>query len=160
LEHTPVSTPVATFAPSRRCDCGGISTRRLLPSASLLVSSCVVPPLRLRRDVRLCVNVYGPTPLLGYRPIRVMVESIYCTPSIINTTLHYSTLFMKMNSVNILMRILYYAVKYQKYCQHIYRSVPFLCGKGTIRYKLINIIIATARSLEGILVCNLMLICA
>jgi hypothetical protein len=37
------------------------------------------------------VNVYGPAPLLGYRPIRVRVESIYCTPSIISTTLHYST---------------------------------------------------------------------
>ena len=69
-------------------------------------------------------------------------------------------LFMKMNSVNILLRIFYYAVKYQKYCQHIYRFVSFLCGKGTIRYKPINIIIATVRSLEGILVCNLMLICA
>jgi hypothetical protein len=55
LEHTPVSTPAATFAPSRRCDCGGISTRRLLPSASTSVSSCVVSPLRLRGDVRLCV---------------------------------------------------------------------------------------------------------
>jgi hypothetical protein len=55
LEHTPVSTPAATFAPSRRCDCGGISTRRLLRSASTPVSSCVVPPLRLRGDVRLCV---------------------------------------------------------------------------------------------------------
>jgi hypothetical protein len=48
LEHTPVSTPAATFAPLRRCDCWGISTRRLLPSASTPVSSCVVPPLRLR----------------------------------------------------------------------------------------------------------------
>jgi hypothetical protein len=56
LEHTPVSTPAATFTPSRRCDCGGISTRRLLPSASTPVSSCVVPPLRLRGDVRLCVR--------------------------------------------------------------------------------------------------------
>jgi hypothetical protein len=55
LEHTTVSTPAATFAPSRRCDCGGISTCRLLPSASTPVSSCVVPPLRLRGDVRLCV---------------------------------------------------------------------------------------------------------
>jgi hypothetical protein len=55
LEHTPVSTPAATFAPSRRCDCVGISTRRLIPSASTPVSSCVVPPLRLRGDVRLCV---------------------------------------------------------------------------------------------------------
>jgi hypothetical protein len=48
LEHTPVSTPVTTFAPSRRYDCGRISTRRLLPSASTPISSCVVPPLRLR----------------------------------------------------------------------------------------------------------------
>jgi hypothetical protein len=55
LEHTPVSTLVTTFAPSRRYDCEGISTRRLLPSVSTPVSSCVVPPLRLRGDVRLCV---------------------------------------------------------------------------------------------------------
>jgi hypothetical protein len=55
LEHTLVSTPAATFAPSRRCDCRGISTRRLLPSAYTPVSSYVVPPLRLRGDVRLCV---------------------------------------------------------------------------------------------------------
>jgi hypothetical protein len=48
LEHTPVSAPAAPFAPSRRCDCGGISARRLLPSASTSVSSCLVPPLRLR----------------------------------------------------------------------------------------------------------------
>jgi hypothetical protein len=48
LEHTLVSTPASTFVPSRRCDCWGISTRRLLPSASTPVSSCVVPPLRLR----------------------------------------------------------------------------------------------------------------
>jgi hypothetical protein len=33
----------------------GISTRRLLPSVSTPVSSCEVPPLRLRGDVRLCV---------------------------------------------------------------------------------------------------------
>jgi hypothetical protein len=45
LEHTSVSTPAATLAPSRRCDCERISTRRLLPSASSPVSSCVVPPL-------------------------------------------------------------------------------------------------------------------
>jgi hypothetical protein len=33
----------------------GISTRRLLPSSSTPVSSCVVPVLRLRGNVRLCV---------------------------------------------------------------------------------------------------------
>jgi hypothetical protein len=66
LEHTPISTPAATFAPSRRCDCGVISTRRLLRSASTPVSSCVVPPLRLRGDVRLCVSVCGPAPLLCF----------------------------------------------------------------------------------------------
>lgn len=84
LEHTTVSAPAATFAPSRRCDCGGISTRRLLPSASTPVSSCVVPPLRLRGDVRLCVcvSVCGPAPLLGCRPIRVRVESLYILYSI------------------------------------------------------------------------------
>jgi hypothetical protein len=43
LEHTPVSTPATTFAPSRRCDCGGISTRRLLPSASTPVLSAFRP---------------------------------------------------------------------------------------------------------------------
>jgi hypothetical protein len=32
-----------------------------------------------------CVSVCGPTPLLGYRPIRVRVESIYCTRSLCNT---------------------------------------------------------------------------
>jgi hypothetical protein len=64
----------------------GISTRRLLPSASTPVSSCVVPPLRLWGDVRMCVSVCGPAPLLSCRPIRVRVESIYCTPSPINTT--------------------------------------------------------------------------
>jgi hypothetical protein len=89
LESTSVSTPAATFAPSRRYDCGGISTRRLLPSASTRqflpsastpVLSCVVPPLRLRGDVRL--YVCGPTTLLGCRPIRVRVscECIYCNP--------------------------------------------------------------------------------
>jgi hypothetical protein len=50
----------------------GISTCRLLHSASTPVPSCAVPPLRLRGDVRLCVRVGGPTPLLGCRPIRVM----------------------------------------------------------------------------------------
>jgi hypothetical protein len=98
LEHTPVSTSVASFAPSRRCDCGVISTRQLLPSASTPVSSCVVPPLRLRGDVRLCVCVRGPAPLLGCRPIRVRVESIYCTPSLCNTTIHSST--KKINIVS------------------------------------------------------------
>jgi hypothetical protein len=76
LEHTTVSAPAATFASSRRCDCGGISTRRLLPLASTPVSSCVVPPLRLRGDVRQCVRVCGPAALLGCRPIRVRVESL------------------------------------------------------------------------------------
>jgi hypothetical protein len=78
LEHTTVSTPAATFAPSRRCDCGGISTRRLLPSASTPVSSCVVPPLRLRGMLDyVCVSVCGPAPLLGCRPIRVRVSCVY-----------------------------------------------------------------------------------
>jgi hypothetical protein len=48
LECTPISSPATAFAPSRRCDCGGISTRRVLPSASTPVSSYAVPPLRLR----------------------------------------------------------------------------------------------------------------
>jgi hypothetical protein len=87
LEHTPVSTPAATFAPSRCCDCGGISTRRLLPSASTPISSCVVPLLRLQGDVRLCVSVcVGRHHSWAASPFRVRVESIYCTTSIINTT--------------------------------------------------------------------------
>jgi hypothetical protein len=48
MECTPVSTLAATLVPSRRCDCGGVSTHRLLPSASTPTSSCAVPPLRLR----------------------------------------------------------------------------------------------------------------
>jgi hypothetical protein len=59
-ESTPVSTPAATFAPSWHWDCrggGGGSKCQLLPSASTPVSSCAVPPLRLRGDVRLCVWV-------------------------------------------------------------------------------------------------------
>jgi hypothetical protein len=85
LEHTTISTPAATFAPSRCCDCGGISTRRLLPSASTPVTSCVVPPLRLRGMLD-CVC--GPAPLLGCRPIRVRVScvSIYCSPPLCNTS--------------------------------------------------------------------------
>jgi hypothetical protein len=51
-ESTPVSTPAATFAPSRRCDCRGISTRRLLPSASNPISS----PVATVGDVILCVG--------------------------------------------------------------------------------------------------------
>jgi hypothetical protein len=46
--------------------------------------------------VRLCVSVCGPVLLLGCRLIRVRVESIYCTPSIINTTLHYSTWYQRI----------------------------------------------------------------
>jgi hypothetical protein len=38
-----------------------------------------------RGSVRLCVSVCGPAPLLGCRPIRVRVESIYCTRSLCNT---------------------------------------------------------------------------
>ena len=52
----------------------GISTRRLLSSASTPVSSCVVP----RCDCRGMLDcVCGPTPLLGCRPIRVRVVSLY-----------------------------------------------------------------------------------
>jgi hypothetical protein len=49
-----VAFPIGSVIPLLFCrgrgryDCGGISTRRLLPSASTPVSSCVVPPLRLR----------------------------------------------------------------------------------------------------------------
>jgi hypothetical protein len=40
-----------------------------------------------------CVSVCGPAPLLGYWPIRVRVESIYCTLSLyaIHPTVHSST---------------------------------------------------------------------
>jgi hypothetical protein len=68
MEYTLVSTPAATLVPSRRCDCRGISTRRLLPSASATVSSFVVLPLRLREMlecVLLYVSVDGLAPLLG-----------------------------------------------------------------------------------------------
>jgi hypothetical protein len=60
---------------------------RLLPSASIPVSSCVVPPLRLGGTLD-CV--WG-GPLLGCRPIKVRVVSIYCTTSIIN--IYSSSLF-------------------------------------------------------------------
>jgi hypothetical protein len=57
LEHTPVSTPAATFAPSRRCDCGGDFN----PSAPTfgLYSSLIVcgAPVAAVGDVRLCVWV-------------------------------------------------------------------------------------------------------
>jgi hypothetical protein len=71
----------------------GISTRRLLPSASTLVSSCVVPPLQLRGDVRLCVcECVWAAPLLGYRPIRVRIESIYCNPFSMQYNNHFTLL--------------------------------------------------------------------
>jgi hypothetical protein len=73
-ESTPVSTPTATFAPSRRCDCRGISTRRLL-----LQSHRVRCP---RCDCGGMLDcVCGSAPLLGCRAIRVRVspESIYIT---------------------------------------------------------------------------------
>jgi hypothetical protein len=90
LEHTPISTPTATFAPSRRYDCGGISTHRLLPLASTPVSSCVVSPLRLRGDIRLCECV-GRHHYWAVGP----VESLYiCTTSPINPTVHSSTIQM------------------------------------------------------------------
>jgi hypothetical protein len=91
-------TLAATFAPSRRCDCGGISTRRLLPSASTPVSSCVVPPLRLRGMLD-CVC--GLAPLLGCRPIRVRVVSLYIVPHLlsIHQPLHNSTVFIYANCV-------------------------------------------------------------
>jgi hypothetical protein len=59
-----------------------VSTRQLLPSSSTPVSSCVVPPLRLRGDVRLCVS--GPAPLLGCRPIRIRVVSVYIVPHLLS----------------------------------------------------------------------------
>jgi hypothetical protein len=81
MEYTRVSTPTATLAPSRRCDCGVISTHRLL-----LRSHRVRCP---RGDCRRCWTVCvlcvdGLTPLLGCRPIRVRVspESIYLYPSL------------------------------------------------------------------------------
>jgi hypothetical protein len=40
----------------------------------------------------MCVSVCGPAMLLGCRPIRVRVESIYCTTSLCNiTSVHPST---------------------------------------------------------------------
>jgi hypothetical protein len=57
----------------------GVSTRRLLPSASTPVSSCAVPLLRLCGDVRVCVLCVwgGGASLLGCRSIRVRVPSLY-----------------------------------------------------------------------------------
>jgi hypothetical protein len=43
-----------------------------------------------------CVSVCGPAPLLGRRPIRVRVESIYCIPSLCNTTVHSSTWYQRI----------------------------------------------------------------
>jgi hypothetical protein len=61
IECTHVSTLVTTLAPSRHCDCGGISTHRLLPSASAPVLSFVC--------VLVCICVGGMIPLLGCQPI-------------------------------------------------------------------------------------------
>jgi hypothetical protein len=68
----------------------GISTRRLLSSASTPVSSCVVP----RCDCgRMLDCVCGPAPLLGCGPIRVRVVSLYIVSHLlsIQQPLHYST---------------------------------------------------------------------
>jgi hypothetical protein len=74
----------------------GVSTRRLLPSASTTVSSCVVPPLRLLKDVRLYVE--GRAPLLGYRPIRIRAmqynKSIASQSNIILLTLRFRFIFL------------------------------------------------------------------
>jgi hypothetical protein len=45
-----------------------------------------------------CVSVCGPAPLLGCRPIRVRVESIYCTHllSIHQAIVHYSTWYQRI----------------------------------------------------------------
>jgi hypothetical protein len=40
--------------------------------------------------------VCGPAPLLGCWPIRVWVESIYCTLSLSNTIVHYSTWYQRI----------------------------------------------------------------
>jgi hypothetical protein len=81
LAHTPVSATAATFAPSRRCDCGGIQPvgyylRLLLHSHRVWCSRCDCG------DVRLCVSV--PAPLLGCQPIRVRVVSLYIVPHLIS----------------------------------------------------------------------------
>jgi hypothetical protein len=52
-----VLSPIAAFAPHRRSNCGGMSVCRLSPTASSLVSPCVVLPLWLRGNVRLCLVV-------------------------------------------------------------------------------------------------------
>jgi hypothetical protein len=74
LAHTLVSAPAATFAPSRRCDCGGFQ----------LVGSYLHLLLQSHRVWCPCCDcggmldcVCGPTPLLGCRPIRVRVVSLY-----------------------------------------------------------------------------------
>jgi hypothetical protein len=66
--HSSVSTPVTAFAPSQRCNCGGMSVRRILPltySSSLTV--CGAPAVTAE-DVR----VY----LVGHRG--------YCDGGIVN----------------------------------------------------------------------------
>jgi hypothetical protein len=94
LEHTTVSTPAATFAPSRRCDCGGFQPvgsylRPLLQSHRVWCPRCDCG----RMLDYVCVSVCGPAPLLGCRPIKVRVScvSIYCSPPLCNTTVHSST---------------------------------------------------------------------
>jgi hypothetical protein len=56
------------------------------------------PPMGL---VRLCVWMCGPAPLLGCRSIRVRVQSIYCTLSIINTIVHYSSTWYQRTSLGL-----------------------------------------------------------
>jgi hypothetical protein len=59
--------------------------------SSLIV--CGAPVATAWRCYTVCVSVCGPAPLLGCRPIRVRVESIYYTLSLYakQSTLHYST---------------------------------------------------------------------
>jgi hypothetical protein len=60
------------------------------PTFSLYSSFIVCgAPVATAGDVRM--RVCGPAPLLGCRLIRVRVESIYCTHSLCNTIVHYST---------------------------------------------------------------------
>jgi hypothetical protein len=79
MECTLVSTPTTTFTPSRRCDYGGF---QLVGSYLRLFSNLIVCGDRCDwgcKSVFLYyhVSVDGLAPLLGWRPIRVRVSSIY-----------------------------------------------------------------------------------
>jgi hypothetical protein len=95
-----VFTPVTTYVASRRCNCGGMSTHRILPSTYSPVSPSVVLPLWLRGEVRvyfvgyifciidyhICRDIFGRIDIMYCRlpyvsrsalPLRTLVLYIY-----------------------------------------------------------------------------------